>query len=646
MKRSRPGLAVAALALLAALGWLAWRSTRTTPAPVAAADAADAAALAAPSAELLAALDSAGAQAAPAIEAQDGKAREALEVRTLQTRSASITVQPPKIESENRGMILVWCYLESSQASIDPEEILLLAPDGRELRETDRRQKGTFRGLAGGSYSVIVRDARFESVRVDSVVPGSHVLVDLMGTVRLRPNAVDAETGETIPTSTLRLVGYGRENELAPDAEGWFAGLPGGDLELCVRAPGYEDVRLEEHGLLAGESREVELRFSRAGEIRGIVVGAEGGAPLPNVDVGLHWQRTPDVMRDLMSRADLPGNRLRIGPALPARSDAQGRFTMQDLRFGEYSIVAYQGELLASVAERVVLTSTERVKEVVLRVPEGCSLVGTLTFGGAAADHGALGGMLVLVQLLGAPDPSRQRQAMAVVQPEGQFVFAGGLPVERVRILLALASQERRYDQDPPAPGTRVLGELNLHPGENECSFDISELLPGFADVEVVANGFAIDEGELLVAAAGVGSAVESYALRRGQGRVGPLPPGDYWVLARGEDAWLSSTPVALHIARGETTRLRVEPRLVRGKFVLQDEDGVALGSGTQVSVRGDGGSWPGERVAIRPKVGMDGEVELALEPGPYRVGLRTESALDWSQAGPLQPVLRVARRR
>ena len=281
-----------------------------------------------------------------------------------------------------------------------------------------------------------------------------------------------------------------------------------------------------------------------------------------------------------------------------------------------------------------------------LRVPVGCSLAGTLTFGSAAADHGGFGGMLVLVQLLGAPDASRTGQAVAVVQPEGQFLFAGGLPVERVQILLALASQDRRYDQDPPAPGTRVLGELSLHPGENECSFDISELRPGFADVEVVANGFAIDEGELLVAAPGGGSAVESYALRKGQGRVGPLPPGDYSVLARGEDAWLSITPVALHIERGETTRLRVELRLARGKLVLQDEDGVALGEGMQVSVRAESGSGPGPRVAIRPKVGEHGELSLALEPGPYRVGLRTESALDWSYAGPVQPVLRVALRR
>ena len=643
MSRSRSILAVAAGAALAVLGWLAWRSARTTPAPVAAADGA---ALGAPSAELLAALDSVGAQAAPAIESQDGTARAALEVRTIQTRSASITVQPPMIESENRGMILVWCYLESSHASIDPEEILLLAPDGRQLRGTDEKQKGTFRGLAGGSYSVLVRDARFESVRVDSVLTGSHVLIDLLGTVRLRPNAVDAETGEAIPASLLRLVGFGREKELAPDAEGWFAGLPGGDLELRVRAPEYEDALLEAHGLLAGESREVELRFSRAGEIRGVVVNEASGAPLSDVFVGFDWQSTPDVLRELMARADLSGNRVRIGPALPVRSDAQGRFTMQDLRLGEYSIVASQGELLGSVAQRVVLTPTERVKDVVLRVPVGCSLAGTLTFGSAAADHGGFGGMLVLVQLLGAPDASRTGQAVAVVQPEGQFLFAGGLPVERVQILLALASQDRRYDQDPPAPGTRVLGELSLHPGENECSFDISELRPGFADVEVVANGFAIDEGELLVAAPGGGSAVESYALRKGQGRVGPLPPGDYSVLARGEDAWLSITPVALHIERGETTRLRVELRLARGKLVLQDEDGVALGEGMQVSVRGESGSGPGPRVAIRPKVGEHGELSLALEPGPYRVGLRTESALDWSYAGPVQPVLRVALRR
>src|SRR5689334_14974386 len=258
MSRSRSLLAVAAGAALVALVVLAWRSTTPEPAPVAAGDAV---VPAAPPPERLAALELAEAQASHALETQSGAAREALEVRTIQTRTASITVQPPKVESENRGMIIVWCYLEASHASIEPAEIVLLAPDGRALRAADAQDKGTFRGLAGGLYSVLVHDARFEDVRIDSVATGSHVLIDMVGTVRVRPRAVDVETAATIPAQTLRLLGFGREKEFPPDAEGWFTGLPGGELTLRVRAPGYEESKLELHGLFPGESREVDLPF-------------------------------------------------------------------------------------------------------------------------------------------------------------------------------------------------------------------------------------------------------------------------------------------------------------------------------------------------------------------------------------------------
>jgi hypothetical protein len=351
------------------------------------------------------------------------------------------------------------------------------------------------------------------------------------------------------------------------------------------------------------------------------------------------------MIRELMASRHLSGSEVRFSPAFPVRSDAQGRFTIQDLRLGEYSIRASQGALIDSVAQRVVLAAGDCVKEVVLRVAPGCSLAGSLTAGSDQAFLAGLGGMWVIAKLLGAPDPTRLDHTVARVQPDGQFRFADGLPLERVQILLAPSSQRLGYGPDPASPGARVLGELALHPGENECSFDVSELLPGFAEVEVVTTGFEIDGGELLIAARTGGAAVETYDLRRPLSIVGPLPPGDYWVLARG-DAWLSSTPVALHIARREASRVRLELRLVRGKIVVQDEGGAPLGEGTQVAVQSAGSSGSGPRIEILPTVGEDGELALALEPGAYLVGSRPEFALDWNAAGPVQSVLRLALRR
>src|SRR5512138_381107 len=77
---------------------------------------------AAPAPEALAALDAADARPAASVEPATGTAREALEVRTLETREGRITVMPPAIEGENRGTIFVWCYLEYSHASVEPAE--------------------------------------------------------------------------------------------------------------------------------------------------------------------------------------------------------------------------------------------------------------------------------------------------------------------------------------------------------------------------------------------------------------------------------------------------------------------------------------------------------------------------------------------
>jgi len=637
MKRAHSILFVAVCAALAAVGWLAWRSAEGATGRV---EPESTKSLGAPTPEKLAALESAEVQA---VESGSAPVRAAVEVRTIQTRAASIEVHPPKVASENRGMIIVWCYLENSHASIDPEQVVLIAADGRELRGADEKQKGTFRGLLAGSYSVLVRDSRFENVRIDSVTTGSHVLIDLVGTARVRPHAVDAETGAPIATSMLRLVDFGRLKECPPDAEGWFTGLPGGDLELRVSTPGYEEARLVVQGLLPDESREVDLRFSRSGEIRGVVLSDSSGKPVPNVEVRLDWLGPRDTMVELIESSGTPARGMRFVAALPVRSDAQGRFTIKDLRLGEYRVVASQSNLLESVAQGVVLATGDCVKEVVLRVPAGCTLTGTLTRSQADPVRGGFHGLRVLIQPPEAPGESRTEYAVAMVQPEGQFEFSLNLPVGRVQVLLAMRPQASGRDAGPYAPGTRLLGPLDLHAGRNECSFDISDLFPSWAEVELAGDGVEIDGGSLLLTSPEDGRDCESYEIQGTSCFVGPLPPGDYWLRARGADeSWFSSTPVALRIGRGATTQLRLELRLVRGRLLLQDLEGTALPQGTQVRVWAAGAGGPAGTASLKPRLGEGGELALALEPGSYLIGLRSEVPFEWTASGPAQPVLRL----
>jgi hypothetical protein len=633
MRKRVAFLIVEACLVLAAIAWLAAHSTKPAHAPLE---------LAAPPAEKLAALDSAETTSPPAIEAQAGPAREALEVRTIQTRAATITVQPPKVAGERQGMIIVWCYLEGSHANVTPEEIALVGPDGRELSQRPAKDGDSFRDLASGLYSVLVRDPRFESVRIDSVATGSHVLVELVGTVRIRPHATDAETGEALETSTLRLLGFGREKAVPPDAEGWFTGLPCGDLELHVSAPGYEQAQLVAVGLSPGESREVELRFSRAGEIHGIVVGEADGQPVAHVLVTLESPSAREFLRGRMEDFGELSSVQIVGSG-PARSDMDGRFEIKNLRLGEYSVQARQGGNLESPAQTVKLGTGSRIQEVVLRVPPACSLAGTLTCKSAGDSPVKLGELFVAIHTPGDPGGRSGSTASTDVRADGSFMLVNSLPIGRAEVRLRFGSVSL----------ARVLGELDLHAGLNECSFDISELLPGNAVVEIVAQGIEIDGGQLLVAPREGGTQVEKFEFNGNSGVVGPLPPGDYLVLARGSpQTWMCTTPIPLRIESSTSARARLEFRLVPGRLVVRDSKGEALGPGAFATLSRSAPRWPDGQATIRPELAEGGELALALEPGPFAltsVSVRRGTAIfesgpafEWTAAGPTPAVLRL----
>ncbi len=646
MKSTHPILLVAACGALAALGWFAWRSANAVPAPIALAEGG---ASSSPSAEKFAALDAAETQPAPSVESGSAPTRAAVEVRTIQSRTASITVQPPKIESENRGMIIVWCYVESSHASVAPEEIVLVASDGHELRQRPGQDQDTFRGLAPGLYTVLVRDARFETVSVDSVTTGSHVLIDLLGTARVRVLASDAESGASIDPSSLRLIDFGREKELAPDAQGWFEGLPGGEVELRVAAPGYQESKLVLSGLRLDESREVELRFVRGREIRGVVVSEANGFPVANVQVWLGWERDPQV---LLQTLDLSSSARRFQLQPPsARSDREGRFEFRDLPAGRYRLSARASNLVAAPDQEVLIGDTDRIHEVSVRLPSTCSLTGALESAGAAPPESA--GLQVQVQVAGDTPDEYASFDVADVLPSGCFAVRAGLPVGRVRVLLAVRSRESQFGRRPGSPGTRVLGELELHAGENECRFDITDMLPGTASVELAESGFGM-RGKLLIATADGRGEAEECAFQESPIRVGPLPAGDYQLLLQGATQdWMSSTPVQLHIESGKDTALRLDVRLVPGRLQLQESDGEPLPQQTRIQVTRSIPCWPGGGLSISPTIDEEGGLALALEPGSFTlcparffVLERDDSqqvlALEWSSSGPAQPVLRL----
>ncbi len=646
MKSTHPILLVAVCGALAALGWLALRSADGTRKSV---DPESTSSLGAPAPEKLAALDAAETQSAPSVEAGPTATRAAIEVRTINTPSASIRVLPPKVANENRGMIIVWCYLALSHADIEPKELTLLAADGKRLKQQGTEEPGNFRGLATGIYSVLVQDPRFEDVRIDGVPTGSHVLIDLIGMARVRPLAFDAETGESIAAGELRLAGYGEQKSIAPDAQGWFAGLPAGDLALTLSAPGYEPTLLQAADLRAGESREVMVRFPRTGLICGIVLASESGEPLADVQVQLTWLDEDPLRIQMRSRISLTGGRL--VPSFPVSSDEQGRFQFEGLAAGSYRVEA-QAPTFQIPAQEVTLRPGALRADLRLVAPELCTLSGRLEAAGASTTANPFGNLAIGIQPLGQRRQSFADLQLAQVQLDGRFRFGEELPVGRVSIVLVVLDPDRSSNPRPGSPATRVLGELALHGGENECTYDVSSLVPGEASIEVVAEGFRLEGGRLLVAAREGGTSAEAYAFDGSSGQLGPLPPGDYLVLAQGaRGEWMASTPVALHIASGASTSLRIDLRLVQGRMRIEDEQGASLPEGLAVGISTRIQGWPGGAAEIGVLLGEDGSLALALAPGTY--ALRSElifgredpgaiHTFEWTGSGPAQPVLRL----
>ncbi|MBN9687195.1 MULTISPECIES: carboxypeptidase regulatory-like domain-containing protein [unclassified Corallococcus] len=183
------------------------------------------------------------------------------------------------------------------------------------------------------------------------------------------------DSGEAIAGATVGVRVHGDRADLLQarsEADGRFevGGLAPGAYDVQVRAPGFQPLTRTGLGVLAGQRFELVLEFAAPGRIEGTVVdGSE--APLPGVSVvaQLRWRPLPD--------------------ALPSVTDAQGRFTLEDVPEGTVYVAARRADSEDEVRQPVRVEAGKTATARLTLVGEGV-LEGTVRKEDGARPSGAV----------------------------------------------------------------------------------------------------------------------------------------------------------------------------------------------------------------------------------------------------------------
>lgn len=221
-------------------------------------------------------------------------------------------------------------------------------------------------------------DAKLKNV----VAPISDVEIEVAARGRLTGRAVDAATGLPLTEfeamyTPARAGGGGmvvmfrgpgdvdrRTPFTSPDGVFAFEDVPPGNWDVTVWAKTYRPARAGGITLAAGETKTIEVKASRGLVIRGRVVDARGGRPVPDATV---------AARD----AGGPRGMFVFGPeAGGVITDADGRFEIIDQAPGAYQVTARHAQFSEGSAS-VTLAETDAVVEIPLHA--GGAIAGVVT---------------------------------------------------------------------------------------------------------------------------------------------------------------------------------------------------------------------------------------------------------------------------
>ncbi|AFE04482.1 PDZ domain-containing protein [Corallococcus coralloides DSM 2259] len=254
----------------------------------------------------------------------------------------------------------------SFSLDVPPGSFQVTARHGAETGTVVERPGSTVKGETGAAEGPIV------------VGPGmtvKDVRIRLGGAASLAGVVRRKDSGEAIAGATVGVRAHGDRADLLQarsEADGRFevGGLAPGAYDVQVRAPGFQPLTRTGLGVLAGQRFELVLELAAPGRIEGTVVdGSE--APLPGVSVvaQLRWRPLPD--------------------ALPSVTDAQGRFTLEDVPEGTVYVAARRADSEDEVRQPVRVEAGKTATARLTLVGEGV-LEGTVRKEDGARPSGAV----------------------------------------------------------------------------------------------------------------------------------------------------------------------------------------------------------------------------------------------------------------
>lgn len=498
----------------------------------------------------------------------------------------------------------------------------------------ERRSGGwhEFDDLPPGTYSVALEDERFEPWSAEGLQPGEAVVARLRGAAALVLNPVDATDGNAIERYALSIeLGNPfwipepfliQELGAEPPPGGIFRGLGPIPQTAIVEAPGYARVELPILDLRPGERRALDVRLWPALRIAGEVVHADG-SPAAGVTVQIVE----------------PG----AGPERPSEeseeTDRAGRFALEGLAPGTFTLHAHSNPWLVCTLEGVVLSEGESLEGLRLELPPHARIRGRVLAPPGTRDEN------LILSFRPAGEPAFDNSyvdAPAVQVPIGpdRSFDSGPLPPGRIEILLW---REIGPMDSLGFVATRETGlrELELAPDEvADVELDLSALWPARLLVrlewlEAHREGYWVvasrepDSPAALSANQGVGE--------DGRVELGPLDPGPYWVyvFASGvPGSWPAPAPIVLEPAARHEMSMLVH--LAAGEITLLDAVGGIPLAGARVRL--SDGLQPG----FSMQADEAGRLRLEMPPGRYAVFMRADGSgagrratLDWGAAGP-----------
>lgn len=570
----------------------------------------------------------------------------------------------------------------------------------------DRRARGSggswvFEGLEPGTYSLEIRDPRFEPWQELLVETGSTVYARLRGSAAVRLRVQDSDNqqiqdyrlrvgypdSQSLPNVfELRTLGSpapegGRYRGLVPTSAGALEepvldreiksredllaameaatqaldapGLP--RLVLEVAAPGFATGHAEIRELAPGEVREVVFTLQPEASIQGRILGVD-----PGEAAGVSVALATASLEFQAARQYLPGDG--GGASADARileteSGQDGSFRFSGLAEGSYLLVArFNREFQAEQGPFQV--SRGQTTEAQIDATNHASILGRLQ--AAPADlEGAWIEVLAQVenqQPMGVSAAlSRLPKARAQVDDRGNFLIA---PLDPGTYALYLHHSPVALGQDRRLWSSRskealLLGSVHL-PGAHrvDVEFDLSAESRGRITCQATLNGvpaigWRVEARRITVEPEGSSSRAEGRTGPGGAAHLELLQLGAWNVALVDHDGlWRAWAEAPVDLEPGGEASLNIEVVLHAGQVQLLD-------ASSGQPLRNQYIRWGQRAELVSPQTDAEGRLDLRLPLGTYTLQAngygsgdrRSEppvTSLQWTASGPQTAVLRL----